>query len=153
MLSDALRSLPLYADLLERARRGEDRLVVAGGVGELPGLLLATAAGELGRPIALVVGDEKEAERLRQDLSAGGLTRIFHAPSPALTPYQRILPSLKARREEFGLLAALKESGGIEAVVLPARSLFTRPPSAPDLEKPFVSLAQGAQGVLSRLLG
>jgi transcription-repair coupling factor (superfamily II helicase) len=153
MLSDALRSLPLYADLLERARQGEDRLVVAGGVGALPGLLLATLARDLGRPIALVVADEKEAERLRQDLSAGGLTRIFHAPSPALTPYQRILPSLKARREEFGLLAALKESGGIEAVVLPARSLFTRLPSAPDLEKLFVSLAEGEEVVLSRLLG
>src|SRR5260370_42122159 len=150
MLSDALRSLPLYADLLERARRGEDRLVVAGGVGALPGLLLASLARDLGRPIALVVADEKEAERLRQDLSAGGLTRIFHAPSPALTPYQRILPSLKARREEFGLLSALQEPAGvetIEAAGLPPRSLFTRPPSAPDLEKLFVLLAQGEEVV------
>ena len=40
---------------------------------------------------------------LRGDLFAGGLTRVFHAPAPTLTPYQRIPPSLKTRRDEFGL--------------------------------------------------
>src|SRR5215813_11067415 len=109
VLAEVIRSIPLYADLIDRVRQGEDRLVVAGGVGALPGLLLAGLARDLGRPVAAVVSDEKEAERLRQDLFAGGLTRIFHAPSPALTPYQRIQPSLKARREEFALLAALQE--------------------------------------------
>ena len=98
MLADLARSLPAYADLLARVRRGDVRLTVAGGVGALPGILLAALGRDLGRPLAIVVADEKEAERLRGDLAAGGLTRLYHAPSPTLTPYQRIVPSLKARR-------------------------------------------------------
>src|SRR5215471_18012496 len=119
MLADLARSLPAYADLLARVRRAEVRLTVAGGVGALPGILLAALARDLQRPLAIVVADEKESERLRGDLAAGGLTGLYHAPSPSLTPYQRIVPSLKARREEFSLLCALRDPGRIDAAILP----------------------------------
>src|SRR5262249_13774023 len=122
LLSDLARGLPAYADLLATVREGKDRLVAAGGVGALPGLLLAALSEDLGRPLAVVVADEEEAERLVLDLAAAGLTRIFQAPSPTLTPFQRIPPSLKARRDEFGLLAALA-AGSFDAAVLPARAL------------------------------
>ena len=89
-------------------RRGASRTVVSGGVGALPGLLLAALARDLGRRLAIVVADEKEAERLAQDLRGRrSLAGVFRAPAPTLTPYQRIPPSLKARRDEFRLLAAL----------------------------------------------
>jgi transcription-repair coupling factor (superfamily II helicase) len=155
--ADLARELAGYADLLERVRMGGARPcpVVSGGVGALPGLLLAALAGDLGLPLAVVVPDEKEAERLICDLEAAGLTRIFHAPASTLTPYQRIPASLKARRDEFALLSALAESSGVEAAVLPARSLFTRLPSREAFANVRVKLAEGEEvslpGLTARL--
>ena len=81
---------------------------MSGGVGALPAILLAALARDLERPLAIVVANEKEAERLVGDLAASGMARVFHAPAPTLTPYQRIPASLKARRDEFTLLTALR---------------------------------------------
>ena len=83
------------------------RAVVSGGVGALPGLLLAALSRDLDRRLAILVPDEEAAERLALDLEAAGLAGVFRAPAPALTPYQRIPASLKARRDEFRLLSAL----------------------------------------------
>ena len=100
----------------------------------MPALLLAALARELSRSLAIVVASEKDAELWVEDLKAAGLPRVFHAPAPTLTPYQRIPASLKARRDEFSLLTALADSTGAPskgapiAAVLPARSLFTRLP-------------------------
>ncbi len=151
LLADLARELPAYADLLARVRSGEDRPVVAGAVGALPGLMLAALAGDLGRPLALVVADEEEADRLAVDLEAAGVSRLFRAPAPTLTPYQRIPPSLKARRDEFALLAALASPEGASAIILPARSLFTRLPSPDTFGKLSLALAQGEAVSLSRL--
>src|SRR6266540_1698670 len=155
LFTDLVRSLPCYADLVRRVRSAEVRLVVAGGVGALPGLLLAALGRDLGRPLALVVPDEKEAERLICDLEAAGLTRVFRAPAPTLTPYQRIPASLKARRDEFGLLSALVGEEAVGAAVLPARSLFTRLPSREEFLRLRVTLAEGEEvslpGLTARL--
>ena len=151
MLRELIRSLPQYADLLERVRRGEDRPVVAGAVGALPGLLLAALASDLSRPLVIVVADEKEAERLLSDLSAAGVSRIFHAPAPTLTAYQRIPPSLKSRRDEFALLAGFANAGAVEAAVLPARALFTRLPAPEDFARLVVKLTAGADVSLPQL--
>jgi hypothetical protein len=118
LLTDLVRGVSAYTDLSERVRRGEDRLVVSGGIGALPGILLAALSADLGRSIAVVVPGEKDAERLIGDLSAAGLPRVFHAPAPTLTPYQRIPASLKSRRDEFSLLTAA--AGEFAAAVFPA---------------------------------
>jgi hypothetical protein len=102
LLSEVVRSVPAYGDLLDRVRQGGVRPVVAGAAGAIPGLLLAALAEDVRRTLAVVVADEKEAERIELDLAAGGLSRILHAPAPTLTPYQRIPASLKARRDETG---------------------------------------------------
>ncbi len=106
MLTDLTRGLPVYADLLARVRGGEDRLVVSGGVGALPAMLLTTLARDLERPLAVVVASEKEAERLLGDLAASGKERVYHAPATTQTPYQRNTSSLKARRDEYTLQTA-----------------------------------------------
>ena len=104
-------------------------MLVAGGVGALPAILLAALSQDLERPLALVVANEKEAERWLGDLAAAGTRAVFHAPAPTLTPYQRIPPSLKSRRDEFSLLTALQGGRpGWDAAVLPARALFARLP-------------------------
>ncbi len=151
MLADLARDSPAYADLARRVRGGEDRVVVAGGVGALPGLALAALGRDLGRPLAVVVPDEREAERLIQDLEAAGLTRVFHAPAPTLTPYQRIPASLKARRDEFALLSVLAGEEAVGAAVLPARALFTRLPSRQEFLRLRVTLAEREEVSLSGL--
>ncbi len=153
MLTDLARGLPSYADLLDRVRRGEDRLVVSGGVGALPAILLSALSRDLGRPLAVVVSNEKEAERVVEDLGAAGLEQVHHAPAPTLTPYQRIPPSLKARADAFSLLTALR--GGASspgAAVLPARSLFVRLPDPGRFEELVIHLVRGAEISLSRLV-
>ena len=152
MLSAVVRGLPAYADLRAGLSASSPRVAVSGGVGALPGLLLAALGRDLGRPLAVVVADEKEAERIRGDVEAGGLRRIFHAPSPSLTPYQRIPPSLKAQREEFALLAALRDPEKVEAVILPARSLFTRLPTPDEFEKLAAVLREGEEVSLTRFV-
>jgi transcription-repair coupling factor (superfamily II helicase) len=152
VLTDLARGLPAYAELREKVRGGETRLALSGGVGALPGLLLAALAEDLGRPLAVVVPSEEEAERLICDLEAAGLTQIFHAPAPTLTPYQRIPPSLKARRDEFALLSALAETGAVGAAVIPARALFTRLPARHELDRLRVTLAEGEEVTLPGLI-
>ncbi len=153
LLADVARGLPVYADLLGRVRGGEDRLVVSGGVGALPAMLLAALARDLERPLAVVVANEKEAERLLGDLAASGIPRVFHAPAPTLTPYQRIPASLKARRDEFTLLTALRGGARDWAAVLPARSFFVRLPDPGRFEELFVHLSRGSEVSLSNLIG
>ena len=151
MLADIVRGLPAYADLLAKVREGKDCPVVAGGVGALPGLLLAALARDLARPLSIVVADEKEAERLVNDLGAAGLERVFRAPAPSLTPFQRIPPSLKARRDEFALLSAFASPGSVDAAVFPARSLFARLPDPSRFAALAVRLEVGGEVSLPRL--
>ncbi len=152
MLTDLARGLPSYADLLAGVGRAEDRLVVSGGVGALPAILVAALARDLGRPLAVVVANEKDAERLLGDLAAAGLDRVFHAPAPTLTPYQRIPASLKARRDEFALLTALRGAGSSWAAVLPARSLFVRLPDPASFDEMVLHLERGAEVSLSHMV-
>jgi transcription-repair coupling factor (superfamily II helicase) len=152
LLTDLVRGLASYADLLAGVQRGEDRLVVSGGVGALPAILAAALAGELSRPLVLVVANEKDAERSLGDLAASGVARVFHAPAPTLTPYQRIPASLKARRDEFALLTALGSDAAPWAAVLPARSLFVRLPEPARFEEMVVHLSRGEEVSLSRLV-
>jgi transcription-repair coupling factor (superfamily II helicase) len=159
LLSDLVRAFPSYTDLLERVRRGEPRrvagsgggIVVSGGVGALPALLLAALSRDLSKPLAIIVASEKDAERWICDLSAAGLSRIFHSPAPTLTPYQRIPASLKSRRDEFSLLTAFSDGGSPIAAVLPARSLFTRLPDPAKFSELFVRIRRGDEVSLAKL--
>ena len=150
-LTAIARSLPRWTEIRESASGDCAPAVIAGAVGALPGILIAALRQDLGRPIAVVVPDEKVAQEVLVDLRAAGLAKVFHAPAPALTPYQRIPPSLKSRRDEFSLLAALREPAALEACVLPARSLFTRLPSPDDLARLTVTLREGEEVSLPRL--
>ena len=155
LLADLARSLPIEPELRGVLAADGEPAVVAGAVGALPGLLLASLGRDLGLPVAVVAPDEKMAQEILGDLRAAGLDAVFHAPAPSLTPYQRILPSLKSRRDEFSLLAALQEPGGWQACVLPARALFTRLPAPRDLARLTLELREGEEislnAVVSRL--
>ncbi len=152
MLAEIARGIPSYTDLLNEVRRGEHRFVVSGGVGALPASLLAALSRDLGRPLALVVASEQDAGRFTGDLACAGLDRVFHAPAPTLTPYQRIPASLKARRDEFSLLTALSSGSPWDAAVFPARSLFVRLPDPARFEDLFVRLRRTDEISLPRLV-
>ena len=152
MLTDLFRGSSFYADLLGAVRRGEDRLVVSGGVGALPALLVASLARETGRPLGIILAGEKEAESFAADLRAAGVERVGHAPAPTLTPYQRIPASLKARRDEFALLTALHSAEPPGAAVFPVRSLFVRLTDPPRFDALFLRLRRGDEVSLSRLV-
>ena len=151
MLTDVVAGLPVLREILDRLRRGGSAPVVAGGVGALPALLLAAIARALDTRVVAVVPDEEEAERLALDLVAAGAGDVFRAPGPTLTPYQRIPPSLKARRDEFRLLAALAGGSRADAVVVPAHALFTRLPAPEAFAEMSVALAESEEISLPRL--
>ena len=151
LLRDLAPGLAAYTDLLEGVRAGEVRLVVSGGVGALPAILASALAEALGRPFVAVVPNEKDAARFAGDLLGAGTARVFQAPAPTLTPYQRIPASLKARRDEFALLTALRAGSG-PAAVLPARALFVRLPAPEGFADLSVRLERGAEVTLSRLV-
>ena len=152
LLRELALGLPAYTDLLEGVRAGEDRLVVSGGVGALPAILASALAQALGRPFVAVVPNEKDAARFAGDLLGAGTARVFQAPAPTLTPYQRIPASLKSRRDEFALLTALRAGAGPVAAVVPARALFVRLPAPEGFADLSVRLARGAEVTLSRLV-
>jgi transcription-repair coupling factor (superfamily II helicase) len=155
LLVEIARGIAEYRSLaagLHPQQFTERGTTLAGAAGALPGVLLAALRRDLARPVAIVVADEEESERIHADLSAAGLDRVFPAPAPALTPYQRIPPSLKARRDEFALLSALAHPGGVDAIVLPARSLFTRLPAAERLRALSFPLEEGQEISLPSLV-
>jgi transcription-repair coupling factor (superfamily II helicase) len=145
LLVEIARDVPGYRSVVDRISASQETTTIAGAAGALPAALLAALRRDVGRPLAVVVADEEESEALRRDLAAAGLDRVYHAPAPALTPYQRISPSLKARRDEFALLSALRAAENVDAIVLPARSLFTRLPAAEKLAALSTTLREGQE--------
>ena len=127
--------LPRTADLACAGARRESARRGGRGRERFPACCSPRSRRTSAAPLAIVVPDEKAAERILRRSRGGRADRVFHAPAPTLTPYQRIPPSLKARRDEFALLSALAEPGAVQAAVLPARSLFTRLPSPEDLAR------------------
>jgi transcription-repair coupling factor (superfamily II helicase) len=115
------------AGLVERI--ASDRLSITGLASDTRGLLLATLQELTGRRIAIIVPSDAELNTLETSL------RLFHPhpqrlaiyPTPALSPYQDVPPSLAVTRAEMLALGELS-SGEVDTLVLPARALFRRLP-------------------------
>src|SRR5579862_1459063 len=105
----------------ERAQARRPR-VVSGAVGALPGLILEALARRTGKTILVVTPGEESAVSVASDVQAFGIEEVSIAPEPSLTPYQKVLPSLKYRKSEFALLSALA-TGACRVAVVPARFL------------------------------
>ena len=133
--------IPEIAQLVEELGRAEVRpesrskdspqarpRVISGAVGALPGLILAVLGRRTGKTILVVTPGEESAASIAADVQAFGLEEVSTAPEPSLTPYQKVLPSLKYRKSEFALLSALA-TGACRVAVVPARFLSSRLPS------------------------
>lgn len=154
---EKVAAAPSVASLLARL---EERVLedAAGGVslvGAPAGLvphLFAVATAALGLRWAVVCAHERDAAALHRDASAVlGPGRVAFFPSPSLTPYQGIPPSLKVRREEYGALARLAEDG-VDLLVVPARALLRILPGPADVRKRSLAVSPGDRVDVGRLV-
>src|SRR5580765_4110863 len=126
------------------------RLVATSGV-ELTGasvearaLVLATLQDTTRRRLAIVVPGDASID----DFTAA--LQLFHRdpqcvlayPSPALSPYQDVSPSLGVVRDEIRALGRLV-NGESDIILIPVRALFVRVPSAEAFAARVVQLAEG----------
>ncbi|HSP33017.1 MAG TPA: DEAD/DEAH box helicase, partial [Thermoanaerobaculia bacterium] len=131
-----------FRRLLDPGRRIE----VTGVSVEARAFLLATLQEQTRKRLAIVVPGEAATADFETAL------RLFHVdprcvsiyPSPSLSPYQDVGPSLGVVREEIRALAMLIDRQA-DLLIVPARALFQRLPTAEQFRSRVISLAEGAE--------
>src|SRR5947209_4608590 len=129
-----------FRSLVER----EGRVEVTGASVEARALVLAALQEKLQRRLAIIVPGDASIDDFESAL------RLFHRdphcvaayPSPSLSPYQDVAPSLGVMREEIRVLGRLVEEG-VDLLIVPVRALFARLPRADELARRIVRLAEG----------
>jgi transcription-repair coupling factor (superfamily II helicase) len=145
------RNDPLIAQLrFELARTPKfqrllnESLDVTGLAVEARALVLATLQDQSRKRVAIIVPGDAALDDFEAAL------RLFHRdprcvsiyPSPSLSPYQEISPSLGVVREEiraFGRLAAAE----LDVLIVPARTLFTRLPPPDVFASRIIQMQRG----------
>jgi transcription-repair coupling factor (superfamily II helicase) len=125
-------------------RIAETRLDITGAAVEARALLLATLQDTTAQRLAIVVPGDAAIDDFESAL------RLFHRdphcvssyPSPSLSPYQDLSPSLGVARNEIRALGMLID-GSVDVLIVPARALFSRLPKAEELSARVVRLAGG----------
>ncbi|MCC6132435.1 MAG: transcription-repair coupling factor [Acidobacteria bacterium] len=128
-------------------------VALTGAPAGLAPYLLQAASAVHGLKWAVVFPHEKEALAFLRDAEAclaPQAAALF--PSPSLTPYQGIPPSLKIRRDEFGALARIN-AGLLSLLVLPARALYRRLPRPEALARRTLRLRRGQTIEISQIVG
>jgi transcription-repair coupling factor (superfamily II helicase) len=129
-----------FRSLLER----EGRVEVTGASVEARALVLAALQENLQRRLAIIVPGDASIDDFESAL------RLFHRdphcvasyPSPSLSPYQDVAPSLGVMREEIRALGRLVAEG-VDLLIVPVRALFARLPRADEFARRIVPLAEG----------
>ena len=119
----------------------ESRYELTGAAAEARALILATLQDVTRRRIAVIVPGDAALDDFEAAL------RLFHHdprrvslyPSPSLSPYQNVSPSLGVIREEIRALGMLAGEGA-DLVVIPVRALFTRLPRPESFSSRVVTL-------------
>jgi len=123
-----------------------DRNAVTGAAVEARALLLAALQDATQRRVAIIVPGDAGIDDFESAL------RLFHHdprcvsayPSPALSPYQDVSPSLGVVREEIRALGMLIDRN-VEVLIVPARALFSRLPRADEFAARIVRFAEGEE--------
>ncbi len=137
-----------FRHLLDAGRRE-----VTGTSVEARALLLATLQETTRKRLAVVIPAEAGTSDFETAL------RLFHRdprcvsvyPSPSLSPYQDLGPSLGVVREEIRALGMLID-GSVDVLIVPARALFQRLPVAGKFRNRILTLAEGINIDLHDLL-
>ena len=152
-LVSQLRSLLAKSAPFRSIVEPEGRVAVTGASVEARALMLATMETR----IAIIVPGDAAIDDFESAL------RLFHReprcvasyPSPSLSPYQDVAPSLGVMREEINVLGRLVAER-VDVLIVPVRALFTRLPSPEDFANRTVRLAEGddidVRALLERLV-
>src|SRR5438045_1995851 len=108
---------------------GAQRLDVTGAAQEARALVIAALQDAQRRRIAIIVPGDAAIDDFEAAL------RLFHRdpdcvsvyPSPSLSPYQDLSPSLGVVRNEIRALGMLIDQS-VDVLIVPARALFSRLP-------------------------
>jgi transcription-repair coupling factor (superfamily II helicase) len=131
----------------------EGRVDVTGAAVEARALCLATLRDATKKRIAVVVPGDAAIDDFEASL------RLFHHdprcvstyPSPSLSPYQDLSPSLGVVRNEIRALGMLIDRS-VEILIVPARALFSRLPRPEEFASRVVRLAEGDELEMRELL-
>src|SRR3954467_11782580 len=135
-------------------KRVEDgRVDVTGAAVEARALCLATLPDVTKKRIAVVVPGDAAIDDFEASL------KLFHRearcvsgyPSPSLSPYQDLSPSLGVVRNEIRALGMLIDRS-VEILIVPARALFSRLPRPGEFASRVVTLAEGDELEMRELL-
>jgi transcription-repair coupling factor (superfamily II helicase) len=135
-------------------KRVEDgRVDVTGAAVEARALCLAALQEATSKRIAVVVPGDAAIDDFEASL------RLFHRearcvsayPSPSLSPYQDLSPSLGVVRNEIRALGMLIDRS-VEILIVPARALFSRLPRPEEFASRVVRLAEGDELEMRELL-
>jgi transcription-repair coupling factor (superfamily II helicase) len=129
------------------------RIELTGAAFEARALILATLQERQRKRLAIVVPADAAIDDFECAL------RLFHRdprcvltyPSPSLSPYQDVVPSLGVAREEIRALGALAD-GAADVLLVPVRALFSRLPRAEAFRARTVHLAEGDELDMRTLL-
>ncbi len=129
------------------------RVDVTGAAVEARALTLAALQERAGRRMAIVVPGDAAIDDFEASL------RLFCRepkgvsayPSPSLSPYQDLAPSLGVTRNEIRALGMLIDSE-VEVLIVPARALFSRLPRPEEFASRIVRLAEGIELDMRELL-
>jgi len=131
----------------------EGRVDVTGAAVEARALCLATLQDATKKRIAIVVPGDAAIDDFEASL------RLFHHearcvsayPSPSLSPYQDLAPSLGVVRNEIRALGMLIDRS-VEILIVPARALFSRLPRPEEFASRIVRIAEGDELEMRELL-
>ena len=145
-----LAATKTFQRLLDPAGR---RVEVTGASFETRALLIATLQEQSRRRLAVIVPSDAATADFDTAL------RLFHRdpsrvsvyPSPSLSPYQDVSPSLGVVREEIHALGMLVEDSA-EVLIIPARALFQRLPRPEEFSARILHLAEGDELDMHTLL-
>jgi transcription-repair coupling factor (superfamily II helicase) len=134
-------------------RIAEERIDVTGAAVEARALILAALQETAKRRIVIVVPGDAAIDDFEASL------RLFHHdarcvsayPSPSLSPYQDLAPSLGVVRNEIRALGMLIDRA-VEVLIVPARALFSRLPRPEEFASRVVRLAEGYELEMRELL-
>jgi transcription-repair coupling factor (superfamily II helicase) len=132
----------------------DTRLDVTGAAQEARALVLATLQEAQQRRVAIIVPGDAAIDDFEAAL------RLFHRdpecvstyPSPSLSPYQDLTPSLGVVRNEIHALGMLIDRR-VDILIVPARALFSRLPRPEDFAGRVIRIAEGDDLDTHALLG
>jgi transcription-repair coupling factor (superfamily II helicase) len=148
-----LRAEVARSGFFSKLRAGDRPVELTGASVEARALVLAALQESSSKRLAIIVPGESATADFEIAL------RLFHTdpqcvsayPSPSLSPYQDVAPSLGVVREEVRALGLLVD-GTVDILIVPARALFQRLPRPESFRQRTMTISEGTDLDLHSLM-